>query len=138
MISQLEEFASESDIISGTPTSCVAVADDVATCATANHPRDALHQMQILLNVVVDHGTQLHMKFGTDKCKLLISGRPTKTKAVSTILESEPEVLTFFGSPIKLVEEYYVHIGVPQAPKNQSKVIVDYRIARSQDISYKM
>ena len=78
------------------------------------------------------------MKFGTDKCKLLISGRPTKMKALSVVLETEPEVLTFYGSPVKVVDEYYVHIGVPQAPKNQSKVIVDYRIARSQDISYKL
>ena len=138
MVSQLEQYASEPDTISGIATSCVAVADDVAPCATANHPRDAIHQMQILLNVVEDHGTQLHMKFGTDKCKLLISGRPTKTKALSTILEEEPEVLTFYGTPVRVVDEFYVHIGVPQAPKNQSKTIVDYRIARSQDISYKL
>ena len=138
MVSQLEEYANEPDIISGVPTSCVAVADDVAPCSTADHPRDAIHQMQILLNVVEDHGTQLHMKFGTDKCKLLISGRPTKTKALSVILETEPEVLTFYGTPVKVVDEYYVHIGVPQAPKNQSKVIVDFRISRSQDISYKL
>ena len=121
MISQLEEYASETDIISGTPTSCVAVAEDVAPCATANHPRVALHQMQILINVVEDHGTQLHMKFGTDKCKLLISGRPTKTKEVLTILESEPEVMTFFGSPIKLVEECCVHIGVPRHQRTNQK-----------------
>ena len=94
MVRQLEQYASEPDTISGIATSCVAVADDVAPCATANHPRDAIHQMQILLNVVEDHGT-LHMKFGTDKCKLMISGRQTKTKALSTILEKEPEVLTF-------------------------------------------
>ena len=65
MVSQLEQYANEPDIISGVPTSCVAVADDVAPCATSDHPRDAIHQMQILLNVVEDHGTQLHMKFGT-------------------------------------------------------------------------
>jgi hypothetical protein len=138
MVSQLEQYASEPDTISGIATSCVAVADDVAPCATANHPRDAIHQMQILLNVVEDHGTQLHMKFGTDKCKLLISGRPTKTKALSTILEEEPEVLTFYGTPVRVVDEFYVHIGVPQSPRNQSKPIVDYRIARSQEISYKL
>ena len=67
MISQLEQCAKETDIISGVSTTCVAVVDDVAPCATADHPRDALHQMQHLLNIVEDHGTQLHMKFGSDK-----------------------------------------------------------------------
>ena len=37
-----------------------------------------------------------------------------------------------------MVEDYYVHIGVPQAPHNQSKVIVDYRISKSQEISYQL
>jgi hypothetical protein len=73
--------------------------------------------------VVEEHGTQLHINFGKDKCKLLISGRPTKTEALSTILLEEPEALTFYGTPVTVVEEYYVHIGVPQAPKNQSKTI---------------
>ena len=68
MISQLEKYTGEPDAISGIPTSCVAVADDVAPCATADHPRDAIHQMQIMLNVVEDHGTQLHMKGGTESC----------------------------------------------------------------------
>ena len=138
MIRQLEKYAGEPDTISGIKTSCVAVADDVAPCATADHPRDAIHQMQILLNIVEDHGTQLKMKFGTDKCKLLISGRNMKTKALSAILEAEPGILTFYGYPVNVVDEHYVHIGVPQAPKNQSKVIVDYRITKSQDISYKL
>ena len=80
MISQLEEYAGEQDKISSIPTSCVAVADDVAPCATASNPRDALHQIQILLNIVEDHGSQLHMTFGAEKCKLLISGRPSKIK----------------------------------------------------------
>ena len=93
LIQQLEEFALEDDNISGIPTSCVAVADDVAPCATASHLRDALHQMQLLLNVVEDHGTQLHMQFGADKCKLLISARPKKIKAVKTILDDEPETI---------------------------------------------
>ena len=75
MITQLESCAKESDFISGVPTSSVAVADDVAPCATASHPRDAIHQMQLLLNIVEDQGTQLHMKFGAEKCKLLVSGR---------------------------------------------------------------
>ena len=71
MISQLEKYVGQPEIISGVPTSCVAVVDDVATCAyaTADHPRDAIHQMQILLNIVEDHGTQHKMEFGTDNCK---------------------------------------------------------------------
>ena len=78
------------------------------------------------------------MKFGADKCKLLVSGRPNKIKAVTPLLKDEPEVLTFYGTPVKLVEDYYVHIGVPQAPQKQSKVMVDYRISRGQDMSYKL
>ena len=113
MIQQLEKAATEWDIISGISTSCVAVADDVAPCATAANPRDALHQMQYLLNIVEDHGTQLHMKFGQDKCKLLISARPKQIKNVQALLQSEPELLTFYGSPVQTVDESYVHIGVP-------------------------
>ena len=125
MISQLEKYATEDDQISNVPTSCVAVADDVAPCATATQPRDALHQMQLLLNIVEDHGEQLHMKFGANKCKLLISGRCSKIKTVNTLLDEEPGLLTFYDSPVNRVEDYYVHIGVPQAAQNQSKVIVD-------------
>ena len=136
MIKQLEEEATEDDKISGIPTTCVAVADDVAPCATAEHPRDALHSMQHLLNVVEDHGTQLHMRFGKAKCKLLISGRPKMVKTVENMLKEEPELLTFYGSPVNTVEDHYVHIGVPQAPHNQSRVITDYRIARATDVSY--
>ena len=136
MIQQLEEAATESDRISGVSTSCVAVADDVAPSNTADHPRDALHGMQLLLNIVEDNGKQLHMRFGKDKCKLLISGRPKKVKCVENLLKEEPELLTFFGHPIQTVSEYYVHIGVPQAPHNQSKVVTDYRITKAQDISY--
>ena len=117
-------------------TTCVAVADDVAPCATGDHPRDALHQMQLLLNIVEDHGTQLHMKFGSEKCKLLVSGRAAKIKVTKSILEEEPGVLTFYGTPVNQVKDYYVHIGVPQANSNQSKTIVDYRITKSQDTTY--
>ena len=38
MIEQLEQCATEQDQVSGIPTSCFAVADDVAPCATAVHP----------------------------------------------------------------------------------------------------
>ena len=40
--------------------------------------------------------------------------------------------------PINQVKDYYVHIGVPQAQSNQSKIIVDNRIAKSQDTTYKL
>ena len=71
-----------------------------------------------------------------EKCKLLISGRPKKIKQVEQILENEPNSLTFFGHPVSQVEDYYVHIGVPQSTRNQSKVIIDYRITKGQDITY--
>jgi hypothetical protein len=92
--------------------------------------------MQILLNIVETHGTQLHMKFGVDKCKLLISARPKKLKEVETILKDEPHILTFFGKSVTLVEDSYQHIGVPQAPRNQSRVIADQRINRATDVCY--
>ena len=92
--------------------------------------------MQHLLNVVEDHGTQLHMRFGKEKCKLLISARPKMVKHVEGMLNDEPGLLTFFGSPVQPVEDFYVHIGVPQAPRNQSRVLTDYRIAKATDISY--
>ena len=106
----------------------MAVADDVALCATVDHPRDVLHQMQLLLNVVEDHGTQLHMKFGKDKCKLLISGRTKKIKSVQALLQTEPELLTFYGLPVQTVEDPYIHIGVPQATFKQSQVMADHRL----------
>ena len=136
MIKQLEEAAAPLDRLSGVSTSCVAVADDVAPCVTADQPREALHQMQNLISIVEDHGTQLHMKFGKEKCKLLISGRPTMIKKVQTLLKDEPELLTFYGTPVQIVEDQYVHIGVPQAPLKQSQVMADYRIEKGQNISY--
>ena len=104
-LTQLEIYCQERDKISGISTSCVAVADDVAPCATANHPRDTLHQMQLLLNVVEDHGTQLHMKFGAAKCKLLVKARPPQKKAVQSLLKEESELLTFYGSPVNMVKD---------------------------------
>ena len=76
------------------------------------------------------------MKFGVDKCKLLISARPKKLKEVETLLKDEANILTFFGKSVKLVEDFYQHIGVPQASRNQSRVIIDQRISRATDISY--
>ena len=138
MIKQLEDAATPLDRISGVSTSCVAVAANVAPCGTADHPREALHQMQNLLSIVEDHGTQLHMKFGKDKCKLLISGRTTKIKKVQSLLKDEPELLTFYGTPVQIVEDHYVHIGVPQAPLKKSQVMADYRMEKGQNISYKL
>ena len=92
--------------------------------------------MQLLLNIVECHGTQLHMEFGVSKCKLLITARSKKLKEVETLLQTEPELLTFYGKPVAIVEESYTHIGVPQAPRQQSKVVADYRIAKGQDMSY--
>jgi hypothetical protein len=57
---------------------------------------------------------------------------------VEKLLKEEPGLLTFYGRAVQTVDEPYVHIGVPQAPRNQSKVLTDYRIARAQDISYKL
>ena len=94
--------------------------------------------MQHLLNIVEDHGTQLHMKFGQDKCKLLISGRPKQIKNVQKLLQEEPELLTFYGSPVQIVDESYVHIGVPQATHRQSQTMADYRLEKAQNISYKL
>ena len=131
MIKQLEDEGQEIDKISGISTSCVAVADDVAPSATGDLPRDVLHNMQLLLHVVEDHGTQLHMKFGKDKCRLLVSGRPKKIKSVLELLKIEPELLTFYGTPVQVVEEQYVHIGVPQATFKQSQVMADYRIEKA-------
>ena len=116
----------------------MAVTNDVTPCATSDHPREVLHQMQHLLNVVEDHGTQLHMKFGQNKCKLLISGRTTKIKSVQSLLQSEPELLTFYGRPVQTVEEQYVHIGVPQATFKQSQMMTDYRIKKGQNMFYKL
>ena len=90
MIADLELACTEEDLISGEPTTVVAVADDVAPSATADTAREVVHQMQILLNIVESHGKQLHMKFGVDKCKLLISARPKKLKSVEILLVNEP------------------------------------------------
>ena len=64
MIAELEEHGVKEDIISGAVTNVIAVADDVAPCATADTPREVLHRMQTLLNVVEVHGIQNHIEFG--------------------------------------------------------------------------
>ena len=116
----------------------IAIADDVAPCATSDSPREALHQMQLQLNIVEDKGTQHHIKFGTSKCKLLIAARPGKLKAVETLLDEEPGILTFYGHPVHQVKDSYIHIGVPQSPRNQSTNSVEYRITKGQNMGYKL
>ena len=136
MIRDLELACTKEDYIAGVPTTVVAVADDVAPSATASSPREAIHKLQLLLNVVETHGTQLHMKFGVEKCKLLISARPKKMREVENLLRDEPNLLTLFGKPVSLVKDFYQHIGVPQAPRNQSKIIIDQRISKATDMYY--
>ena len=75
MIKEIEENGVEEDIIAGCVTNVIAVADDVAPCASGKTPREAIHRMQLLLNIVEVHGEQTQMKFGKDKCELLIAGR---------------------------------------------------------------
>ena len=69
-----------------------------------DHPRDVVSQMQHLLHVVEDHGTQLHMNFGKEKCRLLISARPKMIKSVEKLLKDGPEILTFYGNPVTLIQ----------------------------------
>ena len=91
------------------PTNCVTVADDVAPTVTGDTGREAVHELQLLLNIVEAHGEQLYMTFGVDKCKLLISGRPRKIQALEALLQAEPELLTFYGKTISTVEEFYLN-----------------------------
>ena len=127
MIKDLENACTESDMVSNLPTNCVTVADDVASTVTGDSPREALHKLQTLVNIVEAHGEQLYMSFGVDKCKLLISGRQRRIKEVEDLLKQEPNLLTFFGNPVAVVEDYYVHIGVPQATRQQSQTASKYR-----------
>ena len=114
------------------------LADDTAPTSSGKTPREAIHHLQPLLYIVQHHGTQLHLTFGVDKCKLLITAKPHKLKAVENILKNEPNILTFFDEPVTLVEEFYVHLGVPQAPRHQSKHIIDYRLGKAMDLVYLM
>ena len=110
MVRELEQACPVTDIMAGHPTSVVALATD---------PRDVAHKLQLLLNIVECHGSQLHMEFGVSKCKLLITARPKKLKLMEEMLSYEPGTLTFYDKPVSLVDEFYVHIGVPQAAKQQ-------------------
>jgi hypothetical protein len=88
MVRDLEAACTDTDMIAGHPTSVVALADDCAPTTTDSEPRDVLHKMQILLNIVECHGSQLHMEFGVSKCKLLVTARPKKLKEVEQLLLS--------------------------------------------------
>ena len=68
----------------------------------------------------------------------MITAKPHKLKAVENILKNEPNILTFYDEPITLVKDYYVHLGVPQAPRHQSKHIIDYRMGKAMDLVYLM
>ena len=121
MIKDIENACTESDMVENLSTNCVTVADDVAPTVTGDSPREALHKLQILLNIVEAHGEQLFMSFGVEKCKLLISGRTKTIKSVEDLLKAEPQLLTFFGNPVLTVEDCDMHIGVPQATRHRSQ-----------------
>ena len=119
-----------SDTIAGHPVSVVAVADDTAPSARHSLPRVALSDLQVLLYATEDEAKQLHIDFNVQKCQLLITAKPGKMRKTMEILKSEPDVLTFYGQPVTLIKpgEYYVHLGVPQAPTNQSSIAVTHRV----------
>ena len=99
MVRELERACTDTYMMAGHPTSVVALADGAPT-VTDSAPREVLHKMQILINIVETHGSQLHMEFGVSKCKLLITARPKKLKEVEELLKSEPGILTFYGNPV--------------------------------------
>ena len=71
----------------------------------------------------------MYIDFNVQKCQLLISARPGKLRKTLEILRDEPEVLTFYNQPVSIIKpgDHYIHLGVPQAPTNQSKIAVEYR-----------
>ena len=138
MLKDLEANTVADDFIANSATNVIAVADDVAPCAVADNARDAIHRMQLLLNIVEAHGVQNHMEFGKEKCELLIAARPGKLREVEALLENEPEILTFYDYPVKQVEKSYTHIGVPQSTRNQSKHASEYRMTKGQNMYYKL
>ena len=96
MIEDLESHNHKEDLMAGSVINVIAIADDVAPCAIAENPREAIQRMQLLLNIVEDNGTQNHIEFGVDKCKLLICARPGKLREVEKLLNQEPGILTFY------------------------------------------
>ena len=69
---------------------------------------------------------------------MLVSAKPGKLKKTVELLESEPDILTFYGQPVTKIEngDFYVHLGVVQAPTNQSMLAVNYRISKATEIVY--
>ena len=126
------------DTMAGHPTSILCVADDETPSSSNPSPRIAISDMQVLLSAVETHGSDFHISYGVPKCKLLVSARPAKKKETLDILNSEPESLTFFNKPVSLVEDKYVHLGVPQALNNQSKTVMDYQLSKGMAMSYLM
>ena len=49
MIKDLEENSKKEDFIAGVGTNVIAIADDVAPCAEAVTPREALHNITMVL-----------------------------------------------------------------------------------------
>ena len=137
MLHNIESMAGK-DTLSGHPTSVVAVADDTAVSSRGINPREAISDLQVLLYATQDDGELLHTEFGAEKCQLLISAKPHKLRKTLKLLEDEPEILTFYGAPVTVIKpgEYYLHLGVPQAPVNQSKIAVDYRIKKGNDMFF--
>ena len=137
MLETLESLCG-TDTIAGHPMSVVAVADDTAPSSRDPVPRRALSAMQVLLYAVQDHGEQLHISFGHEKCQLLISAKPAKLKQTMKLLEKEPEILTFYDFPVSVIKDgsFYVHLGVVQAPTHQSKLAVNYRLTKAMETVY--
>ena len=126
------------DVIAGHPTTVVAVADDTAPSTRDVLPRRALSHMQVLLYAVEDHAKQLHIEFGVEKCQLLVSAKRGKLNETIGILNNEPDILTFYGQPVTVIKpgEFYIHLGVVQAPTEQSRLAVDYRLSKGMEMVY--
>ena len=64
--------------------------------------------------------------------------QPGKLKKTATILENKPDVLTFYGEPVTVIKpsEFYVHLGVVQAPTEQSKLAINYRLSKGMEMVY--
>ena len=54
------------------------------------------------------------------------------------MLNDESGILTFYDKPVIQVDDFYVHIGVPQSPRNQSRNTVDYCITKGENMTYKL
>ena len=74
MVLDLERNCGD-DRMSGHPSGVVAVANDVAPTSRGTNPREALHNLQNLLHIVVDWGNQIHIQFGVDKFQILVTAR---------------------------------------------------------------